>query len=165
MVHPCAELPEAGLGNGLLILPTDAPLNSRKPGVLIADDEARLRALLPVTLRQCGFAAWVAADGPELLALYREKQPHIDLVVLDIGMPELEGRAMLRALREINPEVRCCFMAETADYAYERDLLDLGAARIFQKPLKPVVFAYMLWQLLGKAPPVPCRIISEEEAR
>jgi len=55
----------------------------RPPGVLIADDEARLRALLLVALKQYGFSVWLAADGPEAVQLYRELRSEISLVVLD----------------------------------------------------------------------------------
>jgi CheY-like chemotaxis protein len=167
LINPCrdgAELP--GSGNGQPELTADAYSAPRKPGVLIADDEARLRALLIVTLRRYGFAVWMAADGAEAVETFRDRQSDIDLVVLDTGMPGLDGCETLKALRNLDPNVRCCFTIGTSDYSYERDLLDLGAVRIFQKPFKSVVFAYMVWQLIGDggtALAVPCRNVSDDE--
>lgn len=139
----------------------------RPPGVLIADDEARLRALLLVTLKQYGFSVWLAADGPEAVQVYRERRPEIDLVVLDLGMPGQRGHETLGELRNLNPDVRCCFMANTADFAYERELLERGAKRIFQKPFEMVVFGYMLWQLVdhsGSPAIIPCRLVANDDS-
>ncbi len=162
--HDRAEL--TGLGNGQSEPFNGLPPPARKPGVLVADDEARLRALLVVALRQHGFVVWLAADGQEAVEMYRDHRPEIDLVVLDVGMPGLDGRDALRALREINPDACCCFMVTHSDFAYERDLLDLGAKRIFQKPFELVAFIYMLSQLANHKETVravPCPVVSEDD--
>src|SRR5207253_1911478 len=86
--HDRADL--TSLGNGQSESVHGLPLPARKPGVLIADDEARLRALLVVALRQHGFVVWLAADGQEAVEIYRDHRPEIDLLVLDVGMPGLD---------------------------------------------------------------------------
>ena len=65
--------------------------------VLIAEDDPRLRAMVRRGLGYAGFEVLEAADGQEALARALSAQP--DLVVLDVGMPKLDGLAVCRALR------------------------------------------------------------------
>ncbi|MGY1849742.1 MULTISPECIES: response regulator transcription factor [unclassified Blastococcus] len=65
--------------------------------VLIAEDEPRIAAFVEKGLRANGFATSVVGDG--LSALDRARSGEVDLVVLDIGLPVLDGFAVLRALR------------------------------------------------------------------
>jgi two-component system, OmpR family, copper resistance phosphate regulon response regulator CusR len=65
--------------------------------ILIAEDEERLVAFLEKGLRANGFATTVAADGPTTLALARDDD--FDLLVLDIGLPGLDGLSVLRTMR------------------------------------------------------------------
>ncbi|MGY1650371.1 response regulator transcription factor [Geodermatophilus sp. SYSU D01119] len=65
--------------------------------VLIAEDEPRIAAFVEKGLRANGFATTVVGDG--LSALDRARSGEFDLVVLDIGLPVLDGFAVLRALR------------------------------------------------------------------
>ncbi len=65
--------------------------------VLIAEDEARLAAFLEKGLRANGYTTTVAADGPTALALARDDD--FDLLVLDLGLPGLDGMTVLHTLR------------------------------------------------------------------
>ena len=66
--------------------------------ILIAEDEGRLAAFLEKGLRANGFATTTAADGPYALALARGED--FDLLILDLGLPGLDGLSVLRAMRE-----------------------------------------------------------------
>ena len=102
-------------------------------GVLVADDEPAVRNLLGLLLRGRGFEIWLAADGREAVELYRRHRGAIGVVPLDWRMPCLDGPAALRALRALDPAVRCCFLTGQLA-AGEEDLLGLGAAAVLQKP-------------------------------
>ena len=65
--------------------------------ILIAEDEPRIAAFVEKGLRANGFATTVVADGRTALA--RARAGEVDLLVLDIGLPGLDGFAVLRALR------------------------------------------------------------------
>jgi two-component system, OmpR family, response regulator len=127
------------------------PATRRRPGVLVADDEAGVRAVLHVGLEQQGFCLWLAADGHEALHLYWHHREAIDVVLLDVCMPVLDGPQTLAALRELNPQVRCCFMSRELGRYTERGLRDLGAAAVLPKPFRPAEVALVLRQLAGKA--------------
>jgi CheY-like chemotaxis protein len=65
--------------------------------VLVADDESMLRQLIRAAFRGRPLRVLEAASGPEALAVTREERP--DLVLLDVGLPELDGYAVCRALK------------------------------------------------------------------
>jgi DNA-binding response OmpR family regulator len=65
--------------------------------ILVVDDDAKIVRLVRTYLERDGFAVVTAADGPAALAAIEEHQPA--LVVLDLMLPELDGRAVIRAVR------------------------------------------------------------------
>jgi len=123
----------------------------RTYGILVVDDEWTVRAVLSVVLREKGFALWLAANGQEAVDLYRRCHETIDVVLLDVLMPGRDGPQTLAALQEINPRVRCCFMSGDLGRYTERELRDLGAAAVIQKPFRVAEVAQMLWELASEA--------------
>jgi CheY-like chemotaxis protein len=99
-----------------------APATPRPCGILVVDDDAAVRDLIDVALRQDGFAVWPAADGREALQQYWRHRAAIDVVLLDVRMPGLNGPQTLAALREMNPHLRCCFMTGDAGQYTEEAL-------------------------------------------
>jgi CheY-like chemotaxis protein len=83
-----------------------------------------------------GFAVWLAADGREAVETYRSYCPFIDVALVDVLMPGLDGPGTLAALREVSPEVRCCFMTGDPGGYTEQDLLGLGALAVIRKPFR-----------------------------
>ena len=65
--------------------------------VLVVDDEAGLRRALAINLRARGYAVSVAADGASALATASQEPP--DVVVLDLGLPDMDGTAVIEGLR------------------------------------------------------------------
>jgi anti-anti-sigma factor len=130
----------------------DAP--PREPaGILVVDDAAAVRGLLARWLRGCGFAVWAAATGAEALEVYRGHRAAIDLVLLDVRLPGMDGPEVLAALRQINPRVACCFMTGDPGLYTEEGLRGLGAERVFPKPLVLGPLAEALRRLIGGPTP------------
>ncbi len=126
------------------------PTGLRKPGLLVVDDDPSVRQLLSLALRHHGFSVWLAADGPGAIEIYRTQGDQIDMVLLDVRMPRLDGPQTLAILRQLNPKVRCCFVSgETGGYAPEA-LAALGAECFFKKPFFLAEVAQVLRQLIGK---------------
>jgi len=108
--------------------------NDSPIGVLVVDDDPAVRLVLRSWLRWKGFEVWTAVDGREAVYLYRRHQYVITVVLLDVIMPEMDGPQTLTALQQINPNVQCCFMTGQPLSQTGRDLLLLGAVRVFRKP-------------------------------
>jgi CheY-like chemotaxis protein len=126
-----------------LILPVSKPWKdgpvvsceqSQPPGILVTDDEDGIRGFLAAFLSAKGYAVWTAADAEKTLEVYAAHRDAINLVLLDVRMPDQDGPAVLCALRRINPELRCCFMTGAAGNYSQDELLRLGALHVFSKP-------------------------------
>src|SRR5438093_10727266 len=87
------------------------------PGVLVVDDQAEIRALLPTILRHHGFTVWLAPGGPEAIELYRQQRDRVNLILLDVAMPDWDGPRTLKSIRRENPAAVICFVTgATAEY-------------------------------------------------
>jgi CheY-like chemotaxis protein len=124
-----------------------------RPGVLVADDEPLLLAVLNSGLQQRGFTVWLASNGLQALDVYRSHAKDIAVVLLDVRMPGLDGPRTLAALRRLNPTVRCCFMTGNMGLYTPEELLALGAVQVFPKPFDLPQLAEALWQLASRGSP------------
>jgi CheY-like chemotaxis protein len=98
--------------------------------VLIADDTAFVRDRFRTVLEGAGHRAMTVRTGQELLATLRSPQPHIDLVVLDLRLPNGRGIDLVRSLRRVapdNPPI-VVFSGTIANGDEVRDLASFGVA-------------------------------------
>lgn len=105
------------------------------PTILIADDEPRIRDLLRDHLIYAGFACEEAADGAQALA--RIRQGGIDLAVLDIMMPFLDGMTCLRQLRTDGQTLPVILLTARGEEYDKLAGLDSGADDYVVKPFSP----------------------------
>ncbi len=84
----------------------NAPHGDYHGTVLFVDDEESLRECNGRMLRLLGFEVLMAGNGPEALEVYDQNQDIISLVLLDIGLPKMNGFEVLSRLREINSAVK-----------------------------------------------------------
>lgn len=102
--------------------------------ILVADDDARIRDVLRVALTQAGFEVTEVADGKEALKLAERTNP--DLIVLDIGMPEMDGLEVCRELRKTS-QLPILFLTAQGDEIDRVVGLELGADDYVSKPFSP----------------------------
>jgi len=101
----CAFFPEAtGLQAAIQELPEAALPRSGKETVLFVDDEELIRELGRQVLEVYGYKVLLAEDGQRAIDLYEKKRDAIDLVVLDLTMPQRSGMEVLRAIRMTDPD-------------------------------------------------------------
>jgi CheY-like chemotaxis protein len=106
------------------------------PGILVVDDDPLLRMLLNLGLRHHGFRVWQAGGGREAVAVYRQHGALIDLVLLDVRMPDLDGPHTLTALQEVKRSVRVCFLCACAEGDDPNELVTLGVVGVLAKPFR-----------------------------
>lgn len=80
--------------------------NGNGEWILIADDEAAVRDLSKVILEEHGYKVLTAEDGAVGVAAYALHRDNIRLIISDMDMPVMNGAAMLRSIRRINPDIR-----------------------------------------------------------
>ena len=79
--------------------------------ILVIEDEEGVRAVVQDLLETRGYRVLAASDGPAGLALYRQHQGEIRVVVTDMMMPTMQGAEVVRELRALNPDVRVVEMS------------------------------------------------------
>jgi two-component system, cell cycle sensor histidine kinase and response regulator CckA len=112
--------------------PPDVARGSRLR-VLLADDEAVMRRSLGRLLRQMGHEVTEAADGREALDAL-ENAPTIDLLILDLDMPVLDGESCFRELRARGYTLPVVFATGHGDLRKRRELEALGVRAVLGKP-------------------------------
>ena len=119
----------------------------RTCGILVVDDNEDVRSVLQCVLSQAGFSVWLASSGREALEVYRNRNITIDMVLLDVCMPDLDGPQTLAAMQQVTPRVVCCFMSGNPGSHTRRGLRDLGAAAVFAKPFRIPELIDALWEI------------------
>jgi two-component system, response regulator, stage 0 sporulation protein F len=82
--------------------------------ILVADDEMSIRLLYSEELREEGYEVFTAANGKEALEVVA-KEP-LDLIILDIKMPELSGIEVLRQIKEQHPDLPVLLSSAYSEY-------------------------------------------------
>ena len=103
----CAYFPEAtGLPEEREKIPDILPSGAGMETVLFADDEELIRDLGRQVMEMHGYKVFLAEDGIQAIDLFRLNREAIDLVVLDLTMPQRSGMEVFRAIRNIDPGMR-----------------------------------------------------------
>ena len=74
--------------------------------ILIVDDEAPIRTITAQTLQAYGYQVITASDGADAVAIYAQHRDEIAVVLTDMNMPVMDGRATIRALMKLNPAIK-----------------------------------------------------------
>ena len=82
--------------------------------ILVADDEMSIRLLYSEELREEGYEVFTASNGREALEVV-EKEP-LDLIILDIKMPEMNGIEVLRRIKELHPNLPVLLSSAYSEY-------------------------------------------------
>ncbi|MDD7984250.1 response regulator [Lentisphaera marina] len=116
--------------------------------ILVVDDEDMIWDVLIENLQNLGYIVLLAENGLDAVEIYRENPGQIDLVILDMVMPEMNGREAFHELKKIDDEVKVLissgFMAENE----AGDLIEAGAAAFLRKPYRMIELAKKLRELL-----------------
>jgi len=118
------------------------------PTILVADDDTNIRELVCLFLHNDGFATVEAADGKEALAVYAST--HVDLVVLDIMMPMMDGWTLCKELRRANPDLPLLMLTARGETWEKVKAFDLGTDDYLTKPFDPLEMTARVRALLKR---------------
>ncbi len=128
---------------------TPLPSVVRLQTILLVDDETMIRDIGRTVLESAGYAVLEAAEGEEAIRLFRRDPGAIDLVVLDLTMPNLSGQDTYRALAEIDPRVRVLF---SSGYSADSLVGTEGALGMLPKPYRPQILLETVRNALSVSP-------------
>ena len=129
--------------------PKDAPACSGT--VMLVDDEQVLVDLGQEFLRRAGFKAVGFTDALAALEWYQNHWGEVDLIILDMKMPGIDGEQAFGRLRDINPAAQIAMLSGYSQDGAAQELLSRGALRFFQKPLKYPDLVKWIAQTLSKS--------------
>ena len=146
-----------GLGDYILDI-----MSVREPLILVADDEARMRKLVCDYLRREGYTTLEAADGRDTISAFTSR-PGIDLVILDVMMPDIDGWVVLRELKARSkvPVIMLTAKSEEEDELFG---FGLGADEYIRKPVSPKVLVARVAAVIRRSLPRPPELDAQLES-
>ena len=117
--------------------------------VLIVDDESRMRKLIKDFLNQKGYSILEASDGEEALKIFEENANDINLILLDVMMPKLDGWSVLRQIRQKSslPIIMLTARGEEQDELFG---FELGVDEYISKPFSPKILVARVEAILKR---------------
>ncbi len=117
--------------------------------ILVVDDEARMRKLIKDFLVQKGYHIIEAEDGEKALEIFEQNKNKIDLILLDVMMPKLDGWSVLRQIRQ---ESKVPIMMLTARGEEQDELFgfELGVDEYISKPFSPKILVARVEAILKR---------------
>ena len=118
--------------------------------ILIADDEEMVLQVGEEMLNVLGYKVFSAAGGNEAVEVYRKRQDEIDLIILDMIMPDMVGGEVYEAIRKINPEVKVLLSSGYSINGEATEILDRGCNGFIQKPFGVKNLSKKIREILNK---------------
>ena len=118
--------------------------------ILIVDDEVRMRKLLKDFLLQKNYQILEAEDGEKALQVYKENQNKINLILLDVMMPKLDGWSVLRQIRQEDKSIPIIMLTARSEEQDELFGFELGVDEYVTKPFRPKVLVARVEAMLKR---------------
>jgi CheY-like chemotaxis protein len=112
------------------------------------EDDDLVRGLVQRMLERLGYAVLPAASGPAALALLSSHTDPIDLLLTDVGMPQMGGRDLAARVAELRPSVRVLYMSGYTDDEILRQGITLAGLPLIQKPFPSEVLGQAIREVL-----------------
>jgi two-component system cell cycle sensor histidine kinase/response regulator CckA len=120
--------------SGISVYPAPAEIDSQVPTILIVDDESTVRTTASRILERFGYNVVLATNGKSAIQIYRKKHHKIDIVLLDMMMPHMDGKETFDELFKINSEVKTILMSGYAEAEVKGRFVDRKPLAFLQKP-------------------------------
>ncbi|HWA24474.1 MAG TPA: response regulator [Lacunisphaera sp.] len=119
--------------------------------ILVADDSVQVREVTCATLVEHGYRVVAAANGTEAVALFAPRSLEVRMVVTDLDMPELDGTALVKVARTMNPAIRVLLVSGSAEVNDARRQPPPGG-KFLSKPFTAEALLSTVHTLLQEAP-------------
>jgi DNA-binding NtrC family response regulator len=111
-------------------------MDKEKRTALIVDDEKIMLDIESFMLQKIGFNTLKASNSVEACRIYKEKKEHIDIVVLDMRMPDKNGFETYKRLKRMNPDIRVLISSGSKKNRDVDEILNDGQNGFIKKPFK-----------------------------
>ena len=121
-----------------------------KETILLVDDEEETILVEELMLKELGYSVLPASSGQEAVKLYKENMEGLDLVALDMIMPEMNGKDTFNELKRINPKVKVLLVSGYSLNKQIEELMESGCDGFIQKPFDIVQLSHKLREVLAE---------------
>jgi CheY-like chemotaxis protein len=115
----------------------------------VVDDDEFVRHAVTRMLTGMGYSVVTASSGREAIATYGLFGPSVDVVILDMVMPDLDGRECFQALRRLDPNIKAILCTGGPADGARQDILEEGMAGFIQKPYRAEQLAAAIGEALA----------------
>ena len=123
----------------------------RKPEtVLFVDDEEMITELAEDLLGLLGYRVLIAGSGKEAVEIFEQNRDAIDMVILDVVMPNMNGVETYDRIKNINPRVKVLLSSGYGDIGQATEIMDRGCNGFIQKPFKVKQLSRKMRDILDK---------------
>jgi len=118
--------------------------------ILFVDDEQMIVEVADQLLRQLGYRVMIAHGGKEALDIYRKSSEEIEMVILDMIMPDLSGGEVYDRLKKMNPGVKVLLCSGYSIDGQANEILKRGCNGFIQKPFNVARFSQTIRDILDQ---------------
>jgi len=118
--------------------------------VLFVDDEDMIIEVAEELFEQLGYKVLTAGNGREAIETYEKNKERIDMVLLDMIMPDMSGGETYDKLKEINPDIKVLLASGYSMNGTATEIMDRGCNGFIQKPFKMKEFSQKLREILNQ---------------
>jgi PAS domain S-box-containing protein len=121
-----------------------------KGNILIVDDEGVIRDAVKEILTWLGYSVYTCTNGQEAVDFYKKREPAIDLIILDMIMPGMNGKDCFTLLKSIDNNVKVILSTGYRIEDERQSLLDIGIRDILNKPFVSAQLAQSVHSVLNR---------------
>ena len=119
-----------------------------KETVLLVDDEKIILDVGDEILRGLGYSVFLAGCGREAVEIFKEKKDEIDMVILDMIMPEMGGDEVFERIKEIRPDIKILLSSGYIIRDKRKEILERGCDGYIQKPYSVESLSWRIREIL-----------------
>jgi two-component system, cell cycle sensor histidine kinase and response regulator CckA len=118
--------------------------------ILLVDDEELILKVGREMLQKLGYKVLIVGSGEEAVEIYRSQQDHIDMVILDMVMPNMDGGKTYDRLKQINPGIKVLLSSGYSLNGKAQSILDQGCNGFIQKPFNLEKLSQKVMEVIGQ---------------
>ena len=115
------------------------------------DDEEIVLETASSILKELGYKVTKCSSGAEALEIFQDPSQKIDLVILDLVMPGMNGHKVFEAMKVVNPNIPVLLSSGYSIDSHAREILEKGALEFIQKPFRMAHLSKVVAKILGQA--------------
>jgi len=128
----------------------DSTVRGGTETILVAEDDTAIRNLSVTVLKESGYTVIEAVNGTDAVSRFKENKNDVKLVILDGIMPMMNGKEVLRAIKDMVPNIKCIFMSGYAEDIFNKDGVSDQEAGFIPKPVSPADLLRKIREVLDK---------------